>query len=140
GMTNGFWNDPDRYMETYWSRFPDTWTHGDWTEVDENGDWFIRGRSDDVLNVSGRRIGPAEVESAATAHPAVQESAAIGVPHDVKGEAVHVFAVLRPDVDATPGLTDEIRRAVGQRLGAAMRPEHVHIVSGLPKTRNGKIM
>lgn len=140
GMTNGFWRDPERYLDAYWSRYPGAWTHGDWTEVADDGHWFIRGRSDDVLKVSGRRIGPAEVESAATAHPAVQESAAIGVPDEVKGECVHVFAVLQPGVEATPDLLEEIRQAVGQQLGAAMRPERVHAVRELPKTRNGKIM
>lgn len=140
GMTNGFWNDPDRYLQTYWSRFPDAWVHGDWTEIDEEGYWYIRGRSDDVLKVSGKRIGPAELESAATAHPAVLESAAIGVPHEVKGETAHVFAVLCPGFEPSTGLAEEIRREVRRQLGASMQPERVHFVRELPKTRNGKIM
>ncbi len=140
GMTNGFWRDPERYLGAYWSRYPGIWRHGDWTEVDEDGHWFIRGRSDDVLKVSGKRIGPAEVESAAMTHPAVQESAAIGVPHDVKGETLHVFVVLAPGHDASPEVLEDIRLAVGRRLGGSLRPERVHAVRELPKTRNGKIM
>ena len=90
-MTRGFWQDPERYLETYWSRVPGTWVHGDWAMVDEDGYWFIQGRSDDTLKVAGKRVGPAEVESAAVAHTAVLEAAAVGVPHDVKGEAIVVF-------------------------------------------------
>ncbi|HEU0335152.1 MAG TPA: AMP-binding protein, partial [Gaiellaceae bacterium] len=86
GMTRGIWGDPQRYLDTYWSRFPGVWTHGDWASVDEDGYWFLHGRSDDTLNVAGKRIGPAELESAALDHPAVAEAAAIGVPHEVKGE------------------------------------------------------
>ena len=140
GMTRGFWRDPDRYLDTYWSRFPDTWVHGDWAEIDADGFWYIRGRSDDTLKVAGKRIGPAEVESAAVAHPAVQEAAAVGVPHDVKGEAVVVFAVLNPDVAATAALAEAVRRTVGEQLGAALRPAAVRFVAELPKTRNAKIM
>ena len=140
GMTHGFWHDSDRYEDTYWSRFPGLWVHGDWAEIDEDGFWFIRGRSDDTLKVAGKRIGPAEVESAAVAHPAVQEAAAIGLPHDVKGESVHVFCVLRPDNDATPELAEVVRREIGRQLGSALRPEEVLFVRDLPKTRNAKIM
>ncbi|HLU37299.1 MAG TPA: AMP-binding protein [Thermomicrobiales bacterium] len=140
GMTRGFWNDPERYLDTYWSRFPDTWVHGDWTEIDNDGFWHIRGRSDDVLKVAGKRIGPAEVESAACAHPAVQESAAIGVPHDLKGETLHLFVVVRPGIQVDESLLQDIRQTVGQHLGGSMRPERVHLISELPKTRNGKVM
>ncbi len=140
GMTRGFWQDPDRYLDTYWSRFPEVWVHGDWAEVDEDGFWFIRGRSDDTLKVAGKRIGPAEVESAAVAHGAVQEAAAIGVPHELKGETVVVFCVLRPGNDASAELADEVKRSIGKQLGSALRPERVHFVRELPKTRNAKIM
>ncbi len=140
GMTRGFWRDPDRYLDTYWSRFPEVWVHGDWAEVDADGFWFIRGRSDDTLKVAGKRVGPAEVESAAVAHPAVQEAAAIGVPHEVKGEAVTVFCVLIPGTEASEGLAEEVRQTVGRSLGAALRPEVVRFVGELPKTRNAKIM
>ena len=140
GMTHGFWHDSDRYVDTYWSRFPGLWVHGDWAEIDDDGFWFIRGRSDDTLKVAGKRIGPAEVESAAVSHPAVQEAAAIGLPHDVKGESVSVFCVLRPDNDATPELAEQVRREIGRQLGSALRPEEVLFVRDLPKTRNAKIM
>jgi acetyl-CoA synthetase len=140
GMTRGFWLDPDRYVETYWSRFPGTWVHGDWAIVDEDGYWFIRGRSDDTLKVAGKRVGPAEVEAAATAHPSVVEAAAIGIPHAVKGEAIVVVCTLRP------GATDDdrLRAAIGGRvvedLGKTLKPEAVVVVPALPKTRSGKIM
>jgi acetyl-CoA synthetase len=140
GMTRGFWQDDERYMETYWSRFPGTWMHGDWAEVDADGFWYIRGRSDDTLKVAGKRIGPAEVESAAVAHDAVQEAAAIGVPDDLKGEAVVVFAVLRPGNVPTLELAEEVRQEISRQLGASMRPKTVLFVTDLPKTRNAKIM
>ncbi len=140
GMTRGFWRDPRRYEETYWSRLDGVWVHGDWAEVDADGFWYIRGRSDDTLKVAGKRVGPSEVESAAVAHPAVQEAAAIGVPHPVKGETVVVFAVLKPGRAPTPELADGVRRTCGELLGAALRPEAVRFVAELPKTRNAKIM
>jgi acetyl-CoA synthetase len=140
GMTRGFWNDPDRYVETYWSRLPGVWVHGDWAVVDPDGYWFIRGRSDDTLKIAGKRVGPAEVEAAATAHPAVVEAAAIGVPHEIKGESIVVVCTLRR------GETDdaELRAAIGRRivadLGKPLKPEAVVFVPALPKTRSGKIM
>ena len=96
GMTRGFWRDRERYLDTYWSRWPDVWVHGDWVEVDADGLWYIRGRSDDTIKVAGKRLGPAEVESALVAHTAVAEAAAIGVPDPLKGEALVVFVVLKP--------------------------------------------
>jgi acetyl-CoA synthetase len=140
GMTRGFWHDAERYLETYWSRTPGVWVHGDWAEINDDGQWFIRGRSDDTLKVAGKRIGPAEVESAATAHPAVQEAAAIGIPHDVKGECIIVFVVPRPGVSQDDALAEEVRQTVAHHLGSALRPERVHWVRDLPKTRNAKIM
>ena len=108
-MTRGFWGDPERYLETYWRRFPGIWTHGDWASVDEDGAWFLHGRSDDTLNIAGKRVGPAEIESAAVAHPAVAEAAAVGVPHGVKGEVAWVFCVLAAGRSATE---EEIRTMV----------------------------
>jgi acetyl-CoA synthetase len=140
GMTRGFWKDPDRYLETYWSRWPGIWVHGDWAFVDDDGFWFIQGRSDDTIKIAGKRLGPAEVESVAVAHPAVQEAAAIGVPHELKGEAVVVFAVLRPNSEPEDRLRDEIKDLVAQQLGKPLRPEAVKFVRDLPKTRNAKIM
>jgi acetyl-CoA synthetase len=140
GMTRGFWNDPERYLETYWSRVPGTWVHGDWAQVDEDGYWFIQGRSDDTLKVAGKRVGPAEVESAAVAHPAVLEAAAVGVPHHVKGEAIVVFCVLRRGESDDSDLRASISAKVVEQLGKALRPEAVHVVPELPRTRSGKVM
>ncbi|MGH2676400.1 MAG: acyl-CoA synthetase, partial [Actinomycetota bacterium] len=95
-MTRGVWKDRDRYLGTYWSRWPDVWVHGDWASIDDDGFWFLHGRSDDTMNVAGKRVGPAEVESALTEHPAVAESAAVGVPHDIKGESVWCFVITKP--------------------------------------------
>ena len=140
GMTRGFWHDPERYLETYWSRIPGVWVHGDWAEIADDGQWFIRGRSDDTLKVAGKRVGPAEVESAATAHPAVQEAAAIGAPHPVKGESIVVFAVPRPGTATSDALAEQVRQSIAVNLGAALRPERVLWVAELPRTRNAKIM
>ena len=103
GMTEGFWQDPDRYIETYWSRWKDVWVHGDWAFVDDDGFWYIHGRSDDTLKIAGKRVGPAEVESVLVGDPAVNEAAAVGVPHEVKGESVVCFCVLRPGHEPTDG-------------------------------------
>src|SRR6266566_159217 len=140
GMTRGFWRDPQQYLATYWGRFPDVWVHGDWARIDADGFWYIDGRSDDTLKVAGKRVGPAEVESAATAHAAVLEAAAIGVPHELKGEAIVVFAVLRPGHEATDALAREIGDAIAEKLGRPLRPQAVRFVSDLPKTRNAKIL
>ncbi len=140
GMTRGFWKDPDRYVETYWSRVPGTWVHGDWAVVDDDGYWFIQGRSDDTLKVAGKRVGPAEVESAAVAHPAVLEAAAVGVPHAVKGEVIVVFVRLKPREVDDPELRRSISDKVVEQMGKALRPEAIHVVSDLPRTRSGKIM
>jgi acetyl-CoA synthetase len=137
-MTRGFWRDPERYLDTYWRRFPGVWTHGDWASVDEDGYWFLHGRSDDTLNIAGKRIGPAELESAAVNHPAVREAAAIGVPHDVKGEVAWIFCVV--DRDATAELAAEVAGAVTDELGKAFKPDRVIFVSALPKTRSAKIV
>jgi acetyl-CoA synthetase len=137
GMTRGIWGDAERYLETYWQRFPGVWTHGDWASIDEDGYWFLHGRSDDTLNIAGKRIGPAELESAAVNHPAVAEAAAIGVPHDVKGEVAWLFCVLRPGEEATP---EEVARAVTDELGKAFKPERIFFVTALPKTRSAKIV
>ena len=137
GMTRGIWGDPERYLETYWRRFPGVWTHGDWASVDEDGYWFLLGRSDDTLNIAGKRIGPAELESAAVSHPAVIEAAAIGIPHEVKGEVAWLYCVLAPGADATEA---EVSAAVTDELGKAFAPDKVVFVSALPKTRSAKIV
>jgi acetyl-CoA synthetase len=140
GMTHGFWRDQERYVEAYWSRLPDVWVHGDWALVDEDGFWYILGRSDDTLKVAGKRVGPAEVESAAVAHPAVNEAAAIGVPDELKGEAIVVFAVLGPGYSPSDDLRREIEEAIVHELGRPLRPKAVLFVRELPKTRNAKIL
>ena len=140
GMTRGFWNDPERYLETYWSRFPGVWVHGDWAEIDVDGYWYIHGRSDDTLKIAGKRVGPAEVESAAVGHPAVIEAAAVGLPHEVKGEAIAIFCVLRRGETDDPALRADIAAHVASELGKALRPDVVEVVPALPKTRSGKIM
>jgi acetyl-CoA synthetase len=140
GMTRGIWGDDDRYLDAYWRRFPGVWTHGDWASVDEDGYWFLHGRSDDTLNIAGKRIGPAELESAAVGHAAVAEAAAIGVPHDVKGEVAWIFCVLRPGADSTPACALEISHAITDELGKAFKPDRIVFVSALPKTRSAKIV
>jgi len=140
GMTAGFWRDRDRYLETYWSRLPDVWVHGDWALIDEDGYWYIQGRSDDTLKVAGKRVGPAEVESATVSHPSVSEAAAIGVPDEVKGEAIVVFAVLAPGTEPSEPLRAEIEAEIVRELGRPLRPKAVRFVRELPKTRSAKIM
>jgi acetyl-CoA synthetase len=140
-MTRGVWGDDERYLDTYWRRFPGVWVHGDWARIDEDGAWFLLGRSDDTLSVAGKRLGPAEVESAIAAHPDVAESAAIGVPHPVKGEAIWCFVVMKP---GHPQGDDELRRslreAVAEHLGKSFAPSRVVLVPDLPKTRSAKIV
>ncbi|MCI0548477.1 MAG: AMP-binding protein [Candidatus Rokubacteria bacterium] len=140
GMTQGFWQDPERYLETYWSRWPDVWVHGDWAFVDADGFWYIHGRSDDTLKIAGKRVGPAEVESVLVGHPAVTEAAAIGVPHEVKGEVVVCFAVLKPGQAPTEALRAELAELVVRYMGRAIRPDRVLFARELPKTRSAKIM
>ncbi len=140
GMTRGFWHDPERYLETYWSRFPGVWVHGDWAEVDRDGLWYIRGRSDDTIKVAGKRLGPAEVESVLVEDPDVVEAAAIGVPHAIKGEALVCFAVLSPLASPGEDKPERLRAHVARALGRALAPEAVYLVPDLPRTRNAKIL
>jgi acetyl-CoA synthetase len=137
GMTRGVWGDNERYLDSYWRRFPGVWTHGDWASVDADGYWYLHGRSDDTLNIAGKRIGPAEVESAAIGSGIVSEAAAVGIPHDVKGEVVWVFCVANPG--AAPD-DEHVTRAVTDVLGKAFKPERILWVAALPKTRSAKIV
>jgi acetyl-CoA synthetase len=139
-MTKGFLNDRERYLETYFSRFPGVWYHGDWASVDADGFWFLHGRSDDTIKVAGKRVGPAEVEGAIVAHPAASEAAAIGVPDEVKGEAVVAFVVLKPGHAESEALRQALSDAVSDALGKTMRPKQVYFVDVLPKTRSAKIV
>ena len=130
GMTRGFWRDPERYLETYWSRIPGVWVHGDWASVDEDGYWFLHGRSDDTLNIAGKRIGPAELESAAVSHPAVVEAAAVGVPHEVKGEVAWIFCVPAAGTEVTDELAREVSGLVAADLGKAFTPDRDPLRAG----------
>jgi len=139
-MTKGFLNDPQRYLDTYFSKWPNVWNHGDWAYVDEDGFWFLRGRADDVIKVSGHRTGPAEIESALMDHPAIAECAAIGVPHAIKGESIVCFAVLKQGFSPSDELKAELRKKVGAKLGKTLTPEEIKFVGALPKTRSAKIV
>jgi acetyl-CoA synthetase len=140
GMTRGFWRDPERYLETYWRRLPGVWVHGDWASIDKDGYWFLHGRSDDTLNIAGKRVGPAELESAVVAHPDVAEAAAVGVPHEVKGETAWIFCALVPGAEPSNELEAELRALVSTELGKAFAPERILFVAALPKTRSAKIV
>ena len=140
GMTRGFWRDPQRYIDSYWSRWPDTWVHGDWAAIDDDGLWYILGRSDDTIKIAGKRLGPAEVESILVAHPQVSEAAAVGVPDPIKGEALVCFCVLRKDANGDVTLAAELKQNVARDLGKALAPRDVFFVADIPKTRNAKVM
>ncbi len=140
GMTRGFWQDRHRYLDTYWNRFENIWVHGDFAAIDRDGLWYILGRSDDTIKVAGKRLGPAEIESLVNAHPAVAESAAIGVPHEIKGEEVVVFCVLKPDFPPSEPLRQELMERIIQELGKPLKPREIKFTAALPKTRNAKVM
>ena len=139
GMTRGIWGDPERYIETYWSMYPDVWRHGDWALIDDEGDWYLLGRSDDTINVAGKRLGPAEVESVLVSHPAVAESAVVGVPRRDQG---------RGDLVLLRGRGRRRRRHrprscaswSRRELGRPFKPSRVVFVDALPKTRSAKIL
>lgn len=140
GQARGFWKDDRRYLETYWSKIPGVWVHGDWAMVDADGHWFILGRSDDTLKIAGKRVGPAEVESVLVGHSAVAEAAAIGIPDELKGTALISFCVLKAGEKASERLADELKQKVADELGKPLRPEKIFFVAALPKTRNAKVM
>ncbi len=139
-MLRTIYGDPDRYVQQYWSKFPGKYMTGDSARRDEDGYFWIIGRVDDVIKVSGHRLGTAEVESALITHPAVAESAAIGLPHELKGQAIYCFVLLKPGQTASAELAEELRQHVAKHMGAIARPEEVRFVDKLPKTRSGKIM
>ena len=142
GMTRGFWRAPERYIESYWSRYPDTWVHGDWGYVDStDGLWYLLGRSDDTIKIAGKRVGPGEVETLLNEHPDVQLSSAVGVPDSVKGEKLVCFVVRKPGSTLAPEqLIVELTDAVGSALGKPLRPSRIVLLDELPRTRNGKIV
>ena len=140
GMTRGFWGDPKLYEETYWSRWPNTWVQGDFGMVDQDGQWYIHGRSDDTIKIAGKRLGPAEIESILVAHPKVIEAAAIGVPDEIKGNRVVVLCVLAPESDPSKDLEQLLKDLVSKSLGKPLKPSQILFVHDLPKTRNAKVM
>jgi acetyl-CoA synthetase len=140
GMTRGFWKDEKRYLETYWDRYKDIWVHGDFAAIDEDNLWYILGRSDDTIKVSGKRLGPVEVESILNAHDAVSESAAVGVPHEIKGEEVVIFCVLKTGFKPDETLREQLLHLVVAELGKPLKPKEIKFVAALPKTRNAKVM
>ncbi len=154
GMARGFWQEKERYLETYWRRFKNIWVHGDWAMRDKDGHWFILGRSDDTLKVAGKRVGPAEVESILVSHPQVTEAAVIGVPDEAKGTAMVAFVVtgdklqvtgedVRSDLSLVTShlsLQQELKALVAKDMGKPLAPSKIHFVSALPKTRNAKVM
>jgi acetyl-CoA synthetase len=139
-MLRTIYNDPDRYVSQYWTKYPGKYTTGDSAKRDKDGYYWIIGRVDDVIKVSGYRLGTAEVESALVSHPAVAESAVIGLPHEVKGQTIHAYCILKQGVQATDTLADELRQHVSDHLGPIGKPEKITFVDKLPKTRSGKIM
>ncbi len=139
-MLRGIYKNPERYVEQYWSTFPGKYLTGDAARVDEDGYFWIIGRMDDVLKVSGYRLGTAEVESALVSHPAVSEAAVIGIPHEVKGNAIRAFVILRAGRAPSPELNEELIKHVATEMGPIARPEKIEFVTALPKTRSGKIM
>ena len=143
GMTRGLRNDPERYLDTYWSRWPDVWVHGDWAsieEVDGREEWFLHGRSDDTIKVAGKRLGPAEVESALVSHPDVVEAAAVGLPDPLKGEQLWAYVVLGPGVEPSEERRGELEALVAAQLGKSFRPAGIRFVRALPKTRSAKVV
>ncbi|MEH6947519.1 AMP-binding protein [Bacillus sp. JJ634] len=140
GMTKGFWQERERYEQSYWNRWQDTWVHGDWAIVDEDGFWTITGRSDDTLNIAGKRLGPSEMEAVLQKHECVLEAATIGVPDEVKGVAPVCFVVLHSGSLESDDIKSELLDLIGLHMGKAMRPKSIYFVAELPKTKNGKVL
>jgi acetyl-CoA synthetase len=140
GMTRGFWKDDQRYLDAYWSRWENIWVHGDFAAIDNDGLWYILGRSDDTIKIAGKRLGPAEVESILVRHADIVEAAAIGVPHDVKGSELILFAVTRLGVERSAALRQQLHEMVVAEMGKPLAPKAILFVSDLPKTRNAKVM
>jgi acetyl-CoA synthetase len=139
-MLRTLYRDPQRYQEQYWDKFKTMYQTGDSARRDEDGYLWIIGRMDDVIKVSGYRLGTAEIESALVSHPAVAEAAAIGLPHEIKGNAIHAYVILRSGYEQSDKLGDELRGHVGHEIGPIAKPETIGFVDSLPKTRSGKIM
>jgi acetyl-CoA synthetase len=139
-MIRTIYKDPERYVQQYWSKYPGMYLTGDSARRDEDGYFWVIGRVDDVLKVSGYRLGTAEIESALVSHPAVAEAAAIGLPHDVKGNAIHTYVIVKSGIEKTEKLIEELRAHVAHEMGPIAKPDSILFVDSLPKTRSGKIM
>ncbi|MGC1293928.1 MAG: AMP-binding protein, partial [Alloacidobacterium sp.] len=139
-MARTIYNDPERYVQSYWSEIPGSYFTGDGARVDDDGCFWLMGRVDDVLNVSGHRLGTMEVESALVAHPKVAEAAVVGRPDDLKGQAIAAFVTLESEYQPSKELKDELRAWVAKEIGALARPDDIRFTEQLPKTRSGKIM
>ena len=137
-MTRGLLHDDNRYLETYWSRFDNVWFHGDYVYVDENNLWYMRGRTDDVINVSGHRMSTAEIEHTVISHSKISDAASVAIPDDITGEAIVVFIVA--DTKSDTNLESEISNYISEKIGKVARPKHVFQLTDLPKTRTGKIL
>jgi len=140
GMLRGIWGDPERFKETYWSKFKDTYFAGDGAHRDKQGYFWIMGRVDDVMNISGHRIGTMEVESALVSHAKVAESAVVGRPDDITGTAIVAFVSLNHDANPDESLKATLKKHVSTQIGAIARPADIRFTNALPKTRSGKIM
>ena len=139
-MLRTIYRDPDRYVEQYWGKFEGVYFTGDSARRDKDGYYWIIGRVDDVIKVSGYRLGTAEIESALVSHPAVSEAAAVGLPHEVKGQAIHAYVVLKHGLAPSSELEAELRQYVGSEMGPIAKPEQIKFLETLPKTRSGKIL
>jgi acetyl-CoA synthetase len=140
GMLRGIWGDPERFVKQYWSKYPGIYFTGDGAKIDKDGYFWLLGRVDDVMNISGHRVSTMEVESALVDHKAVAEAAVIGKPHDIKGQAIAAFVTVKAGIDGTAGLMDELKAHVSKKIGALARPDDIIFSAELPKTRSGKIM
>ena len=139
-MLRGIFNDPDRYVRQYWSDVPGVYFTGDGARRDADGYFWIMGRVDDVINVSGHRLGTVEIESALVAHPAVAEAAVVGMPHEMKGQGIAAFVTLETGRQAERGTKKELIAWVGKQIGSLAKPDQIRFTESLPKTRSGKIM
>ena len=140
GMASGFWKEAERYEKTYWSRWPNIWVHGDWVKIDADQFWYITGRSDDTLNLSGKRMGPAEFESVLVEHEAVVEAATVGVADQTGSEQILCFVVLKPGTGPQDQIEQELMHLIEEKIGKSMKPAAIYFVNQLPKTRNGKLV
>ena len=139
-MMRGVYGDPNRFRDTYFIQFPGRYYTGDGARLDKDGDYWLMGRLDDVINVSGHRMGTAEVESALVSHPSVAEAAVVGFPHNIKGQGIYAFVTVNSGVEKTDQLKKDLVNHVRKEIGPIATPDKIHFADGLPKTRSGKIM